>query len=87
MGVAFKGYDAIAASLLAAGAHVDARNAAGQTALMMAALFDRHAIVNRLIAHGADPLLTDAAGNSAVSVARAQGNAAMAARLTSPRSA
>jgi ankyrin repeat protein len=87
MGVAFKGYDAIAARLLAAGAAPDRTNNAGQTALMMAALFGHIAIVDRLLAAGADPLAVDADGNSAWSVARGQGNEVMVARLTARRSA
>lgn len=78
MGVAFKGYDAIARRLIASGADVGRRNSAGQTALMMAALFSRVSIVDMLIEAGADPFAVDAAGNSAVSLARAQGNTSMA---------
>ena len=74
MGTAFKGFDDIAELLLKAGAEIDRRNDAGQTALMLAALFDRHHLVNRD--------LRDDAGNSALSVASAQANDAMVARLT-----
>ena len=81
MGVAFKGFEDLAALLIDAGAEVDRRNGVGQTALMMAALFGKTAIVDRLIAAGADPAATDAAGNDARSVAEAQGNAAMVAHL------
>ena len=86
-GVAFKGYDEIAEMLIAAGANVDARNAAGQTALMMAALFGRAAIFEMLIAAGADPDAVDAAGNDARSVAAAQGNAEMLRTIAVVRSA
>jgi ankyrin repeat protein len=72
MGVAFKGEDAIAARLLKAGCDVNARNHAGQTALMM---------VELLLAAGADRTIQDAAGRSAGSVAAGQGNAAMAERV------
>ncbi len=81
MGVAFKGYDHLAALLIEAGAEVDRRNGVGQTALMMAALFGKTAIVDRLIAAGADAAATDAAGNDARSVAASQGNAAMVEHL------
>jgi len=81
MGVAFKGEDAIAARLLKAGCDVNARNHAGQTALMMASLFNRRAQVELLLAAGADRTIEDAAGRSAGSVAAGQGNAAMAERV------
>ena len=81
-GVAFKGHAGIAQALIDAGAAVDLPNLAGQTALMMAALFDQVAIVDMLLGAGADRAATDAAGNSASSVAQAQGNAAMAARVS-----
>lgn len=85
MGVAFKGHADIVRDLLNGGADPETRNHAGQTALMMAALFDRTAIVDELMARGCDPEACDIAGNSAVSVAEAQGNEAMAARLRRAR--
>jgi ankyrin repeat protein len=81
MGVAFKGEDAIAARLLKAGCDVNARNNAGQTALMMASLFNRTRQVEMLLAAGADRTIKDGAGRSASSVAADQGNAPMAARV------
>lgn len=81
MAVAFKGEDGIAARLLKAGCNVNARNHAGQTALMMASLFNRQAQVDMLLAAGADRTIQDAAGRSASSVAADQGNAAMAGRV------
>ena len=81
MGVAFKGEDAVAARLLQAGCDVNARNKAGQTALMMAALFNRTKQVDMLVAAGADRGVVDAAGRSAASVAQGQGNAAMVDHL------
>lgn len=81
MGVAFKGDDAIAARLLKAGCDVNARNKAGQTALMMASLFNRTQQVDMLLASGADRTIQDAAGRSASSVAADQGNAPMAERM------
>lgn len=77
MGVAFKGFGAIARLLLAAGADPNRHNLAGQTALMMAAMFGHAQIVEDLIAAGADIDCTDAAGNNAKSLARTQKNAAM----------
>ncbi len=81
MGVAFKGDDAIAARLLKAGCDANARNKAGQTALMMAALFGRTRQIEMLLAAGADPAIADASGRTAAGVAGAQGNDAAAARL------
>ena len=78
MGVAFKGYDDVAARLLKTGCAVDARNHQGSTALMMAAMFDRKAQVDMLRAAGARSDIVDAAGRTAASVAHAQGNDAMA---------
>ena len=82
MGVAFKGNDAIAARLLRAGCDVNTRNKAGQTALMMAALFARTKQGDMLIAAGADRTLVDAAGRSAAAVAAAQGSEATVRQLT-----
>ena len=81
MGVAFKGEDSIAARLLKAGCDVNARNNAGQTALMMASLFNRTRQVDMLLAAGANRSILDAAGRSASSIAADQGNAPMAARV------
>ncbi len=82
MGVAFKGYDEIAARLLKTGCKVDARNHQGQTALMMAAMFDRKAQIAMLVAAGAQAAAKDTAGRTAASVAHDQGNDAVASRLT-----
>ncbi len=84
MGVAFKGYDAIAARLRKAGCDVNARNKAGQTAMMMAALFGRTRQIDMLRAAGADPAVRDDAGRSAASVAAAQGNDAVVKQLETP---
>ena len=85
MGVAFKGYDAIAERLLKVGCDVNARNRAGQTALMTAALFDRTAQIEMLIAAGADRSIVDAAGRSAHSIAAGQGNERLVQRLERDR--
>jgi len=45
----------------------------GKTALMMAAMFNHVQMVELLVARGADPKARDAAGNTALSVARAMG--------------
>lgn len=82
MGVAFKGDDRIAARLLKEKCDVNTRNKAGQTALMMAALFGRSAQIEMLIKAGADPQLLDASGRSAASVAAQQGNDGLAAKLS-----
>ncbi len=82
MGVCFKGYLPIARLLIDAGAEVNRRNSVGQTALMMAALFDQGAIIDLLLANGADAGLTDAAGNTVRTLAIAQGNTELAARFT-----
>lgn len=81
MGVAFKGHLAIAQQLLDAGADPNGRNAARQTALMMAALFDRRDVVDLLLERGADRTLADATGATASDVAEAQGNAELATAL------
>ena len=82
MGVAFKGYAAIARMLLDAGADPNRCNSVGQTALMMAALFDQREIIDILLSSGADRERRDVAGNSAFSVAEAQGNEALARFLS-----
>ena len=80
MGVAFKGELAIAQKLVGL-CDVNTRNREGQTAVMMAALFGHTDIVRLLAERGADLRLKDASGNTAESLARQQGNAAMLALL------
>ncbi len=82
MGVCFKGYLPIAQTLIDAGAEVNRPNGVGQTALMMAALFNQGAIIDLLLANGADASLTDAAGNTVKTLAIAQGNLELAERFT-----
>ncbi|MBR1221637.1 ankyrin repeat domain-containing protein [Bradyrhizobium sp. U87765 SZCCT0131] len=82
MGVAFKGYEAIARRLIAAGTNVNARTGTGQTALMMAISYGQNGIAELLLAAGADAGIKDSTGNTALSVARARGNAVMADRLS-----
>ncbi len=81
MGVAFKGDAKVAARLLTERCDINAANHAGQTALMMAALFGRTDVVKLLVAHGADPTRKDLSGNTAAGLARQQGNAEMAALI------
>ena len=74
MGLAFKGNVAMSRWLIGTtGCAIDQQNHAGQTALMMAALFDRKEMAEDLLAAGADPALADTAGNTAASLAEAQG--------------
>lgn len=72
MGAIFKGEMAIARKLIAADCAPDQRNRAGQTPAMYAALFGRVELLDALSAHGADLRATDAAGNSAESIARGE---------------
>jgi ankyrin repeat protein len=82
MGALFKGEIECARLLLAdPRSDVDARNAAGQTAAMFAALFGRAELVEALAARDADFAVTDASGATAETLARGQGNAALADRL------
>ncbi|MFT4054588.1 MAG: ankyrin repeat domain-containing protein [Novosphingobium sp.] len=85
MGVAFKGHLAIARRLLAAGADPNLRNAAGQTAIMMSALFDRREVIGLLLDAGADIDAMDAGGNDAATLARMQGNESLVRWLTERR--
>ncbi|WP_432742469.1 ankyrin repeat domain-containing protein [Methylobacter sp. G7] len=74
MGVAFKGYDETVRWLLEhTQCDVNHQNQAGQTALMMASLFGREAIIKLLLEHGAKPDLADYQGNTAEKLAQAQG--------------
>jgi len=82
MGAIFKGEDAIALRLVAEPrVDVDARNGAGQTAAMFAAMFGRAAVVDALLVRGANFALADAGGNTPERLARGQGNDALAARI------
>lgn len=84
MGVAFKGYDHIAQALITAGADPNRTNRAGQTALMMAAMFGRVSVIDLLLEAGADLHCRDLEGNDAAAIARSQGQAEMAERLSAP---
>ena len=74
MGVAFKGHQQVAEWLLEnTRCHVNQQNYAGQTAMMMASLFGREAMIKLLIDHGANSALQDHQGNTSISLAKAQG--------------
>lgn len=74
MGVAFRGHLNTAKWLLDnTDCDVNALNATGQTALMMAALFGREDIIRLLLDKGADASVKDAMGNTAHSLAKMQG--------------
>ncbi|MBL8299657.1 MAG: ankyrin repeat domain-containing protein [Rhodanobacteraceae bacterium] len=82
MGAIFKGEEAVALRLLAdPRTTVDARNRAGQTAAMFAALFGRQRLIDELAARGADLGAADAAGMTPLKLAQQQGNAALAQRI------
>jgi len=72
-GAAFKGNLPMVRLLVEKGAQVDGASADGRTALMMAAMFNRTAIMDYLLAQGADPARRDAQGTDALGAARAMG--------------
>ncbi|MDH0646900.1 ankyrin repeat domain-containing protein [Pseudomonas sp. GD03858] len=74
MGAIFKGEVRIAQRLIGARCNLDQRNANGQTAAMYAALFQREALLDRLLLQGADPRAQDALGNTVRSLQRGQLN-------------
>lgn len=71
--------------LLDAGADVNARQQQDYTPLMGAAANARHAIVDLLLARGADPSLTTTDGKTAAVIAREHGHEDVAARLEALR--
>ena len=82
MGAIFRGEDAVAHRLLAdPRIDPDQRNHAGQTAAMFAALFGRTGMVAALAERGADFSVADAQGETAETLARKQGNEALADKL------
>lgn len=85
MGVAFRGHISTTQWLLAhTSCNVNHQNSSGQTALMMASLFGREEIIAQLLKAGAKPELKDARGNSAASLAAAQGLDKVVKMLTFP---
>lgn len=69
------------ARLLASGADIDARDARGYSALMLAAYSGNDAAFEYLLAHGADPNSVDAAGNSVLMGAAFKGHTRMVKQL------
>lgn len=83
MGVVFKGHlDTFEWILESTDCDVNHQNHAGQTALMLAALFDRKQFVEMLLDRGADPTIRDYQGNSAASLATGQGAIELAEMLS-----
>lgn len=74
MGAAFRGHDAVAGRLMQTKCDINARNKSGQTALMMAAMFDRGGQIELMLAQGADASLSDETGRTAETIAKGQGN-------------
>jgi ankyrin repeat protein len=72
-GVAYKGYDEIAALLLKHGANVEGNSPDGKTPFMMAAMFNRVAIMQMLSDHGARRDAVDSRGMTATSLADTMG--------------
>jgi hypothetical protein len=72
MGAIFKAELGIAHRLMNTPCPTDQRNAAGQTAAMYAALFQRTRLLDQLREKGADMALKDALGNDAESLARGE---------------
>jgi hypothetical protein len=67
--------------LLAEKINIDARDASGQTALMLAVLQGQKEVVNTLLAAGADPNAADASGTTPLQAALAGAHSAIAAAL------
>ena len=83
MGATFKGSFSSAKILLEQNkCKVDQSNNQGQTALMLASLFAKDDFVDYLLEQGANPLKKDKAGNSAISLAKAQGNNEIVEKLS-----
>jgi hypothetical protein len=72
---------AVVKLLLAQGAPVDQRNAAGRTALLFAALYGRATVVDMLLSAGADPRGADAMGQTPLALANASGDPATITRV------
>jgi len=62
---------------------IDARDASGRTALMLATLHGRTGAVERLLAHGADPNAADADGTTPLQAAMTGNQPAIVAALRS----
>jgi len=82
MGATFRGEEQIARALLAhPRTDPDARNNAGQNAAMFAALFGRAAALDALASRGTDLGAADPSGQTPESLARQQGNEALAGSI------
>ena len=85
MWAASEGHEVVE-TLVTAGAGINLRGSAGDTALHLAVLSVKKSaqrVVKRLLAAGADPAITNAAGHAAGAWARLQGRADMAALIQS----
>lgn len=76
MSAAYKGF-ADEAQTLASRCDVNMTNQSGKTALMLAALFGHQEVAKLLLSRGANPEIADKQGNTAISLAKEQGNKAM----------
>src|SRR5690606_31260312 len=72
-------------SLIRQGAPIDARDGAGRTALMLAAMHGHTATVRKLLALGANPALVGREGLNAARHARQRGHAQLADRIDAAR--
>ncbi len=77
MDATYRGDTASAQRLMVTACAIDQANAVGQTALMMAAQFNRVEIFNDLIDQGANLWAVDRTGRSVIAVATAKGNEAI----------
>ena len=68
-------------ALLAGGTDIDARDAGGRTALMLAVLHDQTEAVNSLLAAGADPNAADTSGTTPLEAALARARPEITAAL------
>ncbi|WP_455274947.1 ankyrin repeat domain-containing protein [Rhizobium herbae] len=82
IGVCYKGYPEIVKELVAAGADANARNVIGQTALMMAVLFNQTEIIDLLLEAGADPTIADLNGNTVQTLAHLHGRTELIQRFS-----
>jgi ankyrin repeat protein len=71
--------------MIDSGANVNATYAGGWTALMTAALYDRHEVASALIARGADARLQNDTGWTALLIAERKGHARVTAILSQGR--
>ena len=87
MWAASEGHAQVVDALVTAGAGLNLQGPGGDTALHLAVLAGKksaHRVVKRLLAAGADPAITNAAGHTVEEWARSQGRADMAALIRNP---